>query len=79
MSNQFTLATPSNNPTIQFHDQTNGVVGKLEFKDGVFSFDGDADAAAKIFLGNMNAKYAKRLAELHAEIAEWNETIFGIR
>ena len=42
--------------TIKFHE-TGSSVGKLSFTDGVFSFEGDADASAKIYLESLNAAW----------------------
>lgn len=47
------LMSPPNPCTIIFYDNDSNQVGFLSWKDGVFKFDGDADAAAKIFFDKL--------------------------
>lgn len=51
-SGEFRFTEPTNPCTMTFCDE-DGQVGHLSWKDGVFKFDGDADAAAKIFFDKL--------------------------
>lgn len=57
-------------PMIEFHSGSTSI-GKLEEKDGILTFTGDADASARIFFESVIKQYSDRLKELEYELNKW--------
>lgn len=53
----------------QFHFQGDGAVAKLSWKEGVMTFDGDADTAARVFFETIIEQYDRAYRGLEREVA----------
>lgn len=56
-------------PLLSFHDSQE-VVGRLQIVDGAVTFEGNADASAKIFIDHVIARYDAELSRLRKENAD---------
>ena len=70
------LLSISSSPTVTFYDQPSGKTGQLNWKDGVFRFEGAAEESALVFFThvlrhvNTSAKIYKDVLEKYKGIAD---------
>jgi hypothetical protein len=58
------MKVSSNEPVFLEMTNRDGEVGRLQFQNGIFHFEGDADETAKTFLERLNTRYQEMKAKL---------------